>query len=97
VSDSPKKPNIVEIVGLPTIAAGAGTLIGGVTGGLLARKALLSPGMRSRFSKLSPEKQQRILNALIALSASGSATASAAGSYALASYLDELKEEDDQK
>ena len=41
-----RKESIVEIVALPTLAAGAGSLIGGIAGGAATRKILSTPGVK---------------------------------------------------
>lgn len=84
---SPRKESIVEIVGLPTLAAGAGSLIGGIGGGALTRTVLDSPGMRKRLSNMSPAEWRRVVQTAQSLGAGAAGTASAVGSYALSEYI----------
>ena len=82
-----KKESIVKIVGLPTLAAGAGSLIGGVGGGALTRSLLDTPGVSSRLAKMSPERRAEVLKHLQSLGAGAAGAASAVGSYALSEYI----------
>lgn len=84
---SPRKQSLVEIVGLPTLAAGAGSLIGGVGGGALTRAVLDSPGMRKRLSKMSRADFEKAVQTAQSLGAGAAGTASAVGSYALSEYI----------
>jgi hypothetical protein len=84
---TPRKESLVEIVGLPTLAAGAGSLIGGVAGGTLTRTVLDSPGVRKWLSNLSKADLQKTVQTLQSLGAGAAGTASAVGSYALSEYI----------
>lgn len=82
-----RKESIVEIVGLPTLAAGAGSLIGGIAGGAITRKVLGSPGISARLRKMSPEQRKQLVHRLHSGGAALAGTASALGSYALSEHI----------
>jgi len=82
-----RKESIVEIVALPTLAAGAGSLIGGMAGGLATRKLLGTPGIRQRLAKMTPEGRKKLLTTLQSAGAGVAGTASAVGSYALSEHI----------
>ena len=82
-----RKESIVEIVALPTLAAGAGSLIGGVAGGAATRKILSTPGVKERLAKMSGDDRRRLVHTLHSLGAGAAGTASAVGSYALSEYI----------
>jgi hypothetical protein len=88
-----RKESIVEIVGLPTLAAGAGTLVGGIAGGAVTRKLLGTPGIRSRLAKMSRDDKVRLVHTLHSLGAGTAGTASAVGSYALSEYIRDKMDE----
>jgi hypothetical protein len=54
-----RKESIVEIVALPTLAAGAGSLIGGIAGGAATRKILSTPGVKSSSTLCTLLGQER--------------------------------------
>ena len=82
-----KKKSIAEIVALPTLAAGAGSLIGGVAGGHLTHKMLRSRGIRSRLRNMPKARRLEMMKHLQSVAAAGAGTAGAVGSYALADYI----------
>jgi hypothetical protein len=95
MSDEPKNKrsaDIAEIVALPALATGAGTLLGGIGGGLLAREALQTPGVVSRLARMSPTKRDRVLAAVSGLLGSAAGTAAGVGSFTLAKHLQDKYE-----
>ena len=87
-----RKPSLVEIVGLPVLAAGAGSLVGGIAGGAATRKVLDSPGVSSRLKKMTPEQRRALVHRLHSGGAALAGTASALGSYALSEHIREQME-----
>lgn len=82
-----RKESIVEIVGLPTLAAGAGSLIGGIAGGAVTRKILDTPGVSSKLKSMTPEQRKKLVHRLHSGGAALAGTASALGSYALSEHI----------
>jgi membrane protein YqaA with SNARE-associated domain len=82
-----KKKSIAEIVALPTLAAGAGSLIGGVGGGYLTHKVLKSRGIQSRLRNMPKAKRLQMMRHIQSIGAAGAGTAGAVGSYALAEHI----------
>jgi hypothetical protein len=85
-----KKKSIAEIVALPTLAAGAGALLGGVAGGAMTRSLLDAPGIAPQLGRLArqdPVRKEKMLRHLQSLGAAGASTAGAVGSYALSEYV----------
>jgi hypothetical protein len=88
MSDSnERKESLVEIVGLPTLAAGAGTLIGGVMGGGATRRILETPGIQEKLRRMTSEKRRNLVHTLHSLGSGAAGTASAVGSYGLSEYI----------
>lgn len=82
-----KKKSIAEIVAIPTLAAGAGALIGGVAGGAATRRLLDAPGIKPRLARMDPAQKEKMLRHLQSIGAAGAGTAGAMGSYALSEYV----------
>lgn len=88
-----KKESLVKIVGIPTIAAGAGALLGGVAGGYTTRKVLESPGVRERLLRMSPEEKKKFLQTAQRIGGAVAGSASALGSLALSEHIrDKLRQ-----
>jgi hypothetical protein len=84
---SERKHNVAEIVAYPALAAGAGSLLGGVVGGQAARTVLTSPGISERLAKMSPTARKKLVSTLRSAGAGLAGTAGAVGSYALSEYI----------
>jgi len=87
-----KKKSIAEIVALPTLAAGAGALIGGIGGGYLTHKALRSRGIQSRLKNMPKARRAQMMRHLQSIGAAGAGTAGAVGSHALSEYIKDQME-----
>ncbi len=87
-----KKKSIAEIVALPTLAAGAGALIGGVGGGHLTHQLLRSRGIQSRLKNLPKARRLQMMTHLQSIGAAGAGTAGAIGSHSLSEYIKDQME-----
>jgi hypothetical protein len=98
MSDKPeRKQGVAEIVAYPALAAGAGSLLGGVAGGQITKTVLTSPGVSERIARMPPASRRKLLSTLQSAGAGVAGTAAALGSYALSEHIRDKMEKREQK
>ena len=89
MKDRKDNKSIAEIVAIPTLAAGAGALLGAYLGGTTTRALMDTRGVRSRLKNMSPGDLKALKSIIGTVGSAGAGTASAIGTYSLSQYVRE--------